>query len=254
MTSPGRQTRTARKNSPEEPVMAEHQDEPDIRLTPRRVIDAPVQRVYAASTDPALLTRWLAPGDAGASRAVADVAVGGTFLIEMRGTDGQRWLARGTYREVEPLRRLVHTLRWEGSEVETWSPWRARADRVRPRQPRLVVRVPASGPGTAVGVPLHSTRPHRLRPLVTERTARGPSSPESRAAPGRPARPSRPSRHHPVHERLGRADRPRLRAQAPGARQASRHREHLVLAGRRHRLFLLYPSAPARLYARPRYR
>ena len=83
------------------------------------MIDAPVQRVYAAWTDPELLKQWLAPGDAVASRAVAHVAVGGTFLIEMRGTDGQRRLARGTYREVEPLRRLVHTWRWEGSEVET---------------------------------------------------------------------------------------------------------------------------------------
>ena len=34
-------------------------------------------------------------------------------------------------------------------------------------------------------------------------------------------------RDHPVHERRGRAGRPRLRAQAPGARQASRHREQL---------------------------
>ena len=37
----------------------------------------------------------------------------------MRGTDGQRWLARGVYREVAPLRRLVHTWRWEGSDTET---------------------------------------------------------------------------------------------------------------------------------------
>ena len=64
-------------------------------LTLQRVIDAPVQRVYAAWTDPELLKQWLAPGNAVASRAVADVAVGGTFLIEMRGSDGQRWLARG---------------------------------------------------------------------------------------------------------------------------------------------------------------
>ena len=88
-------------------------------LTLRRLIDAPVQRVYAAWTEPELLRQWLAPGDAVASRAVADVAVGGTFLIEMRGSDGQRWLARGVYREVAPLRRLVHTWRWEGSDTET---------------------------------------------------------------------------------------------------------------------------------------
>ena len=46
----------------------------DLRL--QRVIDAPVQRVYTAWTDPELLKQWLAPGNAAASRAVADVAVG----------------------------------------------------------------------------------------------------------------------------------------------------------------------------------
>ena len=119
MTGPGKQTRAARTNSSEDPVMAEHQDEPNIHLPLKRVIDAPVQRVYAACTDPELLRQWLAPGSAVASRAVADVAVGGTFLIEMRGTNGQRWLARGVCREVAPLRRLVHTWRWEGSDAET---------------------------------------------------------------------------------------------------------------------------------------
>ena len=119
MTAPNPQPRATRTNSPEDPVMADHQNAPDIHLTLERVIDAPVQRVYAAWTDPELLKQWLAPGDAVASRAVPDTVVGGTFLIEMRGTDGQRWLARGVYREVAPLRRLVHTWRWEGSDVET---------------------------------------------------------------------------------------------------------------------------------------
>ncbi len=99
--------------------MADHQGEPNTYLTLRRVIDAPVQRVYAAWTDPELLKQWLAPGNAVVSRAVADVAAGGAFLIEMRETNGQRWLARGVYREVAPLRRLVHTWRWEGSDTET---------------------------------------------------------------------------------------------------------------------------------------
>ncbi|MYA09809.1 MAG: hypothetical protein F4060_02390 [Holophagales bacterium] len=37
-------------------------------LTLRRVIDAPVERIYAAWTDPGLLKQWLAPGSAVASR------------------------------------------------------------------------------------------------------------------------------------------------------------------------------------------
>ena len=119
MTGPTQPTRATRTNNSEDSVMANHHEAPNVHLTLRRVIDAPVQRVYSAWTDPKLLKQWLAPGDAIASRAVADVAVGGTFLIEMRGTDGQRWLARGVYREVAPLRRLVHTWRWEGSDTET---------------------------------------------------------------------------------------------------------------------------------------
>ncbi len=47
-------------------------------LTLRRVIDAPVKRVYAAWTDPELLKQWLAPGNAVATRAVADVAIDGS--------------------------------------------------------------------------------------------------------------------------------------------------------------------------------
>ena len=93
--------------------------ERSVYLTLRRVINAPVEEVYAAWTRPELLRRWLAPGNATVARAVAEVAVGGTFLVEMQGSDGQRWLTRGVYREVVPCRRLVLTWCWEGSEDET---------------------------------------------------------------------------------------------------------------------------------------
>ena len=93
--------------------------ERSVYLTLHRMIDAPVEAVYGAWTEPEMLRRWLAPGDASVVRAVAEVAVGGTFLVEMRGADGRRWLTRGVYREVVPCRRLVHTWRWDGSEVET---------------------------------------------------------------------------------------------------------------------------------------
>ena len=50
---------------------------------------------------------------------IAQVEVGGTFLIEMRGDDGENHVTRGVYRDVVPNRRLVHTWRWEGSDVES---------------------------------------------------------------------------------------------------------------------------------------
>ena len=99
----------------------------NIRLTLRRVIDAPVEAVYTAWTEPEQLRRWLAPGSAAVVRAVAEVEVGGTFLVEMRGPDGRKYLTRGRYLEVVPLVRLVHTWRWEGSEGRDAAHRRVRA-------------------------------------------------------------------------------------------------------------------------------
>ena len=93
--------------------------EAHIYLTLYRVIDAPIEAVYGAWTEPELLRRWLAPGDAVVVRAIAEVVVGGTFFVEMRGADGRNWLVSGIYREVVPCRRLVHTWRWRGSDVES---------------------------------------------------------------------------------------------------------------------------------------
>ena len=94
-------------------------DEREISLTLHRTIGAPIETVWAAWTDPEMLRRWLAPGDAMVTRAVAEIVVGGTFLIEMRGSDGERHVTRGRYREIVPNRRLVHTWCWEGSDVES---------------------------------------------------------------------------------------------------------------------------------------
>lgn len=100
--------------------MAEYEpDEREISLTLHRTLDAPIEAVYAAWTDPETMRRWFAPGDLAVARAVAEVEVGGTFLIEMRGQSGESHVTRGVYREVVPNRRLVHTWQWEGSDVES---------------------------------------------------------------------------------------------------------------------------------------
>ena len=93
--------------------------ESDIRLTLNRIINAPLDEVYAAWTNPEILKKWFAPGDAEVKVAVANVIVGGTLLVEIRASDGTIWRILGVYREVEPLRRLVHTWAWEGSSTES---------------------------------------------------------------------------------------------------------------------------------------
>ena len=111
---------TAVATRPVAPRMtARPRHEEEIYLVLRRTIDAPVETVYAAWTDPETMCRWFAPGEMTVARAVAETEAGGSFLVEMRGADGVRHLTRGRYREVVPNRRLVHTWRWEGSEVES---------------------------------------------------------------------------------------------------------------------------------------
>jgi len=78
-----------------------------------RVLAAPPERVWAAFTEPAALTVWFWP--ARLSPAVsAEVRVGGAYRIE-----GTGMAVSGVYLEVEPLRRLVFTWRWDGDETES---------------------------------------------------------------------------------------------------------------------------------------
>ena len=78
-----------------------------------RVLAARPDRVWAAFTDPALLVAWFWP--ARLSPAVAaEVRVGGAYRIE-----GTGLAVSGTNKEVEPMRRLVFTWRWDGDETES---------------------------------------------------------------------------------------------------------------------------------------
>lgn len=100
-------------------VTGSRPDGHDVYLTLRRTIRAPVETVYAAWTDPEILRRWLAPGEAIVGRAAAEATVGGAFLVEMRGTEGQTWTVRGRYREVVLNRRLAFTWRWDAGDGES---------------------------------------------------------------------------------------------------------------------------------------
>ena len=119
MTNSSPPGRAAGESHPDDRDTADQPGKANIYLTLHRVIDAPVETVYAAWTDPEMLRQWLAPGDAAVAHAVADVTVGWAFLVEMGGSDGRSWLVRGVYREVVPCSRLVHTWRWQGSDVES---------------------------------------------------------------------------------------------------------------------------------------
>src|SRR5881396_1722732 len=84
-----------------------------------RIYDAPRQEVFAAWTEPALLTQWFRPLD-GVSTAELDVRPGGKLrhTVDPPGQDPGPATIVGTYLEVQPPERLVFTFGWELPPLE----------------------------------------------------------------------------------------------------------------------------------------
>jgi uncharacterized protein YndB with AHSA1/START domain len=79
-----------------------------------RTFACPVDEVFAAWTDPALLGRWLAPGPCEVLEVSADARPGGHYRIVVIDAEGNRHVTTGEYRELVPGKRLVKTWVYEG--------------------------------------------------------------------------------------------------------------------------------------------
>ena len=88
--------------------------ERSIELT--KIVDAPVDVVFAAFTDAEHLSKWWGPEGFGVSSATSDARPGGAFTIVMRGPDGTEYPVEGSYDEIDPPRRLVATSRALGDD------------------------------------------------------------------------------------------------------------------------------------------
>ena len=89
----------------------------EVRVT--RSFKAPRALVFRAYTEPGLVRRWML-GPPGWSMPVCemDVRVGGTYRWRWRSdTDGTEFGFAGTFREVQPPSRLVHTERHDPGTV-----------------------------------------------------------------------------------------------------------------------------------------
>lgn len=85
-----------------------------------RVIDAPRELVFDAWSSPEHLPRWLLGPD-GWTMPVCEVdfRVGGGWHFVWRRDDGTEMGMRGTYLEIKPPERIVHTETWGGDWPET---------------------------------------------------------------------------------------------------------------------------------------
>jgi uncharacterized protein YndB with AHSA1/START domain len=88
-----------------------------------RVFDAPRALVFDAFTKPELLKRWFGPRGWSLIVCEMDLRVGGQFCFVLRSPEGNQMGIRGTYREIDPPHRSVHTERFDDlageSEVMT---------------------------------------------------------------------------------------------------------------------------------------
>jgi uncharacterized protein YndB with AHSA1/START domain len=88
----------------------------DLVLT--RIIDAPLEKLFRAWTEPELLKQWFAPLPYTTPVAELDVRPGGSNLVVMRGPDGIDMPNRGVYLDVVKNERLVFT----DAYTKAWEP------------------------------------------------------------------------------------------------------------------------------------
>lgn len=83
------------------------------KLHLERVLVVPRDRVFAAFVDADQLQRWWGPAGFTVSHVEFDPMEGGDFRIAMQPPEGNVFHIRGTFRAVEPPRRLVFTFIYE---------------------------------------------------------------------------------------------------------------------------------------------
>ena len=83
----------------------------DLEFRVERVFDHPIERVWAAYTDPALIPQWWG-NDTTVER--LDVREGGGYRFVSKAGEGQEFATTGDFLEVNPPTRLVQTFGMDG--------------------------------------------------------------------------------------------------------------------------------------------
>lgn len=72
-------------------------------------VNAPIERVWRAWTEPEEVKRWWGPKTFTCPHSEIDLRVGGKYLHCMRSADGTDYWSTGLYREVVPGEKIVYT-------------------------------------------------------------------------------------------------------------------------------------------------
>jgi uncharacterized protein YndB with AHSA1/START domain len=93
--------------------MAEAEQPTGTRLHLERIVVGPQHRVFAAFVDSEQLRRWWGPAGFTVPRLQFDAVEGVDYWIAMQPPEGDVFHIRGSFRVVEPPRRLIFTFTYE---------------------------------------------------------------------------------------------------------------------------------------------
>jgi|SRR5581483_1010644 len=82
-----------------------------------RTLHAPIEKVWAAWTNPENLKQWKSPEGMTTPDAAIDLHVGGKQMIHMKGPKGEDFINNGEYKEIDPMKKLVFTWQWQNDPV-----------------------------------------------------------------------------------------------------------------------------------------
>jgi len=83
------------------------------QLVIRRTYPVSRERVWAAWTNPEEMKLWSGPEGMTVPDFQCDFRVGGAYRLTMVQPDGEEFIAKGIYREIEPPEKMSYTWTWE---------------------------------------------------------------------------------------------------------------------------------------------
>lgn len=83
-----------------------------------RHFKAPPEAVFRAWTDPEAFAQWMGPEGVTARDVKIDLRVGGAYSLVMDGSEGGVYPLSGTYKEIEPPKRLAFTFIWGHGDLK----------------------------------------------------------------------------------------------------------------------------------------
>jgi uncharacterized protein YndB with AHSA1/START domain len=90
----------------------------DVEITVRRRFAAPPSKVFEALTTPSQLRQWMSAAGRELIESDVDLRTGGRYRYVFKGPKGSTFGMYGTYREVVPGSRIVHTEAYDGYDWE----------------------------------------------------------------------------------------------------------------------------------------